>query len=66
LALLCIPKGNGKHAAESLDAVNAPLLEGMENYFGIGMVSSPAVPAQTFEFHPDISVVVDFPVEDHP
>lgn len=59
-----IPQGDSEHPAEFVQAFNPPLLEGMEDHFGIGMIGLPAMTAQTNEFGANLGVVIDFAVED--
>ena len=60
--LLFIPNREGEHAAEVIDAVDAPLTIGLQNDFGIGMRSETLGP----EFDTQFDVVVDLAVERDP
>ncbi len=66
LAIACVPQGNGKHPPESVDAVDPPLLEGMQYDFRIRMVCLPAMIADIFQFGADVGVVVDLAIENYP
>src|SRR5574341_742739 len=58
-----VPEADGEHAAEFVQAVDAPLLEGMDDDLGVRVVRLPSVPADLDQFSPDLSVVVDLAVE---
>src|SRR5215218_7939119 len=49
-----------------MEAVDPPLLEGVQDHLGIGMVGQPTVPAELLELAADIKVVVDLAVVDEP
>ena len=62
-ALARVPQRDREHPAEPVQAVDAPLLERMQDDFGVGMARLPPVSAQCFELLPHLGVVVDFAVE---
>jgi hypothetical protein len=46
--------------------INTPLLEAVEDYFGIRVIGLPAVTAKRNELGSNLGVVVNFSVKDHP
>ena len=64
LTLARIPQRNRKHAAEAVQALDAPLLECVEDDFRIGVIRLPRVPADGLELAADLGVVVNLAVED--
>ena len=62
--LASVPDGDGEHAPEAMQAVDAPLLEGVEDDLRIGVVRGPGVTPERFELRADLGVVVDLAVED--
>src|SRR5258708_16155706 len=66
LALPRIPQRNGKHAAKLVNAIDAPLLEGMPDHFRIRMDCFPTRAPSFLQLHANLCVVVDLAVEDHP
>ncbi len=61
-----VPECDGKHPAELLDTINAPLLEGVKDDFGVGVICLPAMPAKGDEFVANLGMVVDLPVKYNP
>jgi hypothetical protein len=62
--LLAVPQGKGKHAAEVVHAIDAPLFPGMHDGFGIGAGAEGM--AESGQFRDQIDEVVDLAVEHHP
>ena len=54
---------DGEHAVEPLHAIDAPLLVGVQQHFGVGVVRAPLVFAERLQLLPDLRVVVDLAVE---
>ncbi len=59
---VCGPQRHGKHPAQPRQELLIPLEKGVENDLGVAMGRKPV--AQGFELFPQVSMVVDFPVED--
>ena len=53
-----------EHAAHAVEALDAPLLERVDDHLGVGVVGPERVAAEPFELRPDLGVVVDLAVED--
>ena len=58
-----VPDGEGEHAAEALEAVDAPFLERVHDRLGVGVVGAKRVTATFDQLTPDRRVVVDLAVE---
>ena len=54
---------DGEHAVEPLDAVDAPLLVGVQQHLGVGVIGLPLVLAERLQLAAQLGVVVDFAVE---
>ena len=61
----CVPERDGKHAAKFVQASNAPLLKGMQNHLGVGVVGCPLPMAEFLQLTPDFRVIVNFTIEDN-
>src|SRR5262249_33720987 len=61
-----IPKCEGEHAAEFLQAFNAPFLKGVKDDLRVGVVCFPVVTSHLFQLTPDFRVVVNLAIEDDP
>ena len=64
-ARFCVPQGNGEHAAEFLQTVDAPFLKGMQNHLGVGVIRFPAALPPFFKLAPDLRMVINFTIKDH-
>ncbi len=60
---IAVPQGEGKHAAETLDACLAPRLPGMYDHFGVA--AGVETVTKSGELGDQLLEVVDLPVEDH-
>jgi len=63
LALAFIPQRKRKHAAQPLERANAPLLERVQNDFGVGVVRLPRVTPLGHQLAANFRVVVDLSIE---
>jgi hypothetical protein len=52
LAFAGIPKCNGKHSSEFLQAIDTPLLEGMKNNLGIRVIRFPVMASESLQLGP--------------
>ena len=66
LAPAAVPKRKGEHASQPVDEIDAPLLEPMEQDFGVGMIRLEPMPATRDQLGAKLRVIVDFAVEDDP
>ena len=57
------PEPDGKHAPQTREALDIPLLERVQNDFGVAM--SPEPMPQGFQLSPQLGVIVDLTVEDN-
>src|SRR5262245_33521258 len=57
-----VPQREREHAAQPGDTVDAPLLEGMEDDFGVAVIGPPAVTPRRFELATQLAVVVNLAV----
>ena len=62
-AIAGIVDPGGKHAAELLEAVQAPFFVGMQQHFGVRVIGLPLVFSDRRQFQPELGVVVDLAVE---
>ena len=60
-----VPERDREHAAEPVQAVDAPFLERVQDHFGIGVARLPPVSAERLELLAHLRVIVDLAVEDH-
>src|SRR5438105_9301855 len=61
-----IPQRNGKHSTKTLDAIDAPLFESMQDNLCVGVIRLPAVSCATLKLWPDLGMVVDLAVKGDP
>ena len=64
LAGPAVPQRDREHAAEAVEAVDAPLLVRVDDHLGVGVVGAEAMAAEPLELRPQLGVVVDLAVED--
>ena len=62
----CVPQGDGEHAPEVLDAVDAPALESSEDHLGVRMIGLPWIATVAVQMGTNVGVIVDLAVEDDP
>ncbi len=63
-ARLCIPEGDGEHAAKFLQTCDAPFFKGVQDNFGVRVIRFPAAMSVFFKLAPDLRMVVNLTVKD--